>query len=185
MRVAQSLWPRGLVHGILQARILEWVAFPFSRGSSWPRNRTGVSCIAGRFFTNWAIREAWGSLPAEDFPELTLRQNDCGCSLWRLSHVSVDPWRVWSQELMPWVVRPRPEAPPGRRPRLEDPIWEWAYFSARWSFSDSSQPAPPSSSPGQENTCLDPEGCPQILSKYSVLFLIFFGKAISNVNSPC
>ena len=39
-------------------KILEWVAFPFSRGSSWLRNRTGVSCIAGRFFTNWAIREA-------------------------------------------------------------------------------------------------------------------------------
>ena len=41
-----------IVHGILQARILEWVAFPFSRGSSQPRNRTGVSCIAGGFFTN-------------------------------------------------------------------------------------------------------------------------------------
>ena len=40
-------------------RILEWVAYPFSRGSSWPRNQTGVSCIAGRFFTKWAIREAW------------------------------------------------------------------------------------------------------------------------------
>ena len=39
-------------------RILEWVAYPFSSGSSWPRNRTRVSCIAGRFFTNWAIREA-------------------------------------------------------------------------------------------------------------------------------
>ena len=38
--------------------ILEWVAYPFSRGSSWPRNRTGVSCIVCRFFTNWAIREA-------------------------------------------------------------------------------------------------------------------------------
>ena len=36
-------------------RILEWVAYPFSRGSSWPRNQTGVSCIAGRFFTNWAL----------------------------------------------------------------------------------------------------------------------------------
>ena len=83
------------VHGILQARILEWVAFPFSRGfsnpgieprslqadslpgepqgkpkntgvgslfllwgSSQPRNRTRVSCIAGRFFTSWATREA-------------------------------------------------------------------------------------------------------------------------------
>ena len=38
-------------------RILEWVAYPFSRGSSWPRNQTGVCCIAGGFFTNWAIRE--------------------------------------------------------------------------------------------------------------------------------
>ena len=46
------------VHGILQARILEWVAFPFSRGSSQPRDWTGVSCIAGRFFTNCAMREA-------------------------------------------------------------------------------------------------------------------------------
>ena len=42
------------VHGILQARILEWVAYSFSRGSSRPRNQTGVSCIAGGFFTNWA-----------------------------------------------------------------------------------------------------------------------------------
>ena len=39
------------VHGILQARILEWVAFPFSWGSSQPRDGTQVSCIAGRFFT--------------------------------------------------------------------------------------------------------------------------------------
>ena len=45
------------VYGILQARILLWVAFPFSRGSSQPRNWTGVSFIAGRFFTNWATRE--------------------------------------------------------------------------------------------------------------------------------
>ena len=43
-------------------RILEWVAYPFSSGCSWPRNWTRVSCIAGRFFTNWAIGEAliWG-----------------------------------------------------------------------------------------------------------------------------
>ena len=43
---------------ILQARILEWVAYPFSRGSSQPRNQTRVSCIAGGFFNNWATREA-------------------------------------------------------------------------------------------------------------------------------
>ena len=40
------------VHGILQARILEWVAFPFSRGSFQPRDRTQVPQIAGRFFTS-------------------------------------------------------------------------------------------------------------------------------------
>ena len=39
-------------------RILEWVAYPFSSRSSQPRNRTRVSCIAGRFFTSWAMREA-------------------------------------------------------------------------------------------------------------------------------
>ena len=49
-------WPDSSVHGILQARILEWVAMPASRGSSWLRNRTWVSCIAGRFFTDWASR---------------------------------------------------------------------------------------------------------------------------------
>ena len=46
------------VHGILQARILEWVAFPFSRGSSQPRDQTQVSLIVGGFFTNWATKEA-------------------------------------------------------------------------------------------------------------------------------
>ena len=53
------------VHGILQARILEWVAFPFSRGSSQPRDRTRVSCFAGGFFTSWAIREALKAKVAE------------------------------------------------------------------------------------------------------------------------
>ena len=42
------------VHGILQVRILEWVAYSFSSGSPQPRNQTGGSCIAGRFFTSWA-----------------------------------------------------------------------------------------------------------------------------------
>ena len=47
------------VYGILQARILEWLAFPFSRGSSQTRDRTQVSHIAGRFFTSSATREAF------------------------------------------------------------------------------------------------------------------------------
>ena len=47
-----------IVHGILQARILEWAAFPFSRGPSQPRDWTQVSHIAGGFFTIWATSEA-------------------------------------------------------------------------------------------------------------------------------
>ena len=50
--------PGSSVHGILQARILEWVAISFSRGSSHPRDRTRVSYVAGRFFTVSQIREA-------------------------------------------------------------------------------------------------------------------------------
>ena len=46
------------VHGILQARILEWLAISFSRGSSQPRDRTQASCIAGTCFNLWATREA-------------------------------------------------------------------------------------------------------------------------------
>ena len=62
------------VHEILQSRILEWVALSSSRGSSWPRDRTWVSYIVGRFFTIWATREAlypsihllWG-IGSQDF----------------------------------------------------------------------------------------------------------------------
>ena len=70
------------VCGILQARILEWVAFPFSRGSSQPRDWTQVSCIAGGFFTNWAIREA---------PRTQLTY-----SRWKLGHSF---WSLWDTEL--------------------------------------------------------------------------------------
>ena len=62
---------------ILQARILEWVAISFSKGSSQPRDQTLVSCIAGRFFTIWAIREA--------------NQNDCYCSVVKLCSTLCDP----------------------------------------------------------------------------------------------
>ena len=51
--------PGSSVHGILQARILEWGTIPFSGGSSQPRDQIWVSCIAGRFFIAWATREAW------------------------------------------------------------------------------------------------------------------------------
>ena len=51
--VSNSLQP----HWIVQARILEWIAIPFSRGSFWPRDQTQVFCIAGGLFTIWATRE--------------------------------------------------------------------------------------------------------------------------------
>ena len=57
--------PGSSIHGIFQARVLEWVAIFFSRGSSWPRGRTQVSRTAGRCFSIWATREAfeWGGYP--------------------------------------------------------------------------------------------------------------------------
>ena len=56
------------VHGILQARILEWVAFPFSGGSSQSRNKTQVSCIPGGFFSSWATRETPKILECVPYP---------------------------------------------------------------------------------------------------------------------
>ena len=62
--MSDHLWPRDCslpgssIHGILQARTLEWEASPFSRGSSQPRDQTWVSCIAGEFFTIWTTRES-------------------------------------------------------------------------------------------------------------------------------
>ena len=71
--------PGSTVHGLLQARILEWVAISFSRRSSWPK----VSCIAGRFFTNWATRE--------DPPQLLTSREKQGAGDW-LNH----PWPMFS-----------------------------------------------------------------------------------------
>ena len=76
-------------HGILQARILEWVAIPFSRGSSWPRDRTQVSSTVGRFITVWVTREANtpGKIRTHFKPQKQVRQinkrglqTECLCS---------------------------------------------------------------------------------------------------------
>jgi len=87
--VSDSLQP----HGILQARILEWVAVPFSRGSSQPRDRTQVSHIAGGFFTNWATREA---------------QKDA-----LLPHRGIQPRSpTWQAEILTMILKRRVQ-PPG------------------------------------------------------------------------
>ena len=81
------------IHGILQARILEWVAMPFPGGSSWPTNLTRVSCIAGRLFTSWATREAHGRLwghPNES--AVNWKEANFWVPLWS----ATNPCREWS-----------------------------------------------------------------------------------------
>ena len=71
-------------HGILQARILEWVACPFSGGSSQRRHQTQVSCIADGFFTRWATREALSVLKKKESEVAQLCPTLCSpmdCSL--------------------------------------------------------------------------------------------------------
>ena len=94
-------------HGILQARILEWVAFPFSRGSSQPREQTQVSHIAGGFFTSWATGKhkntRAGNLSLLQGIFLTQESNQgllhCRRILYHLSHQG-SPW------ILEWVTYP-------------------------------------------------------------------------------
>ena len=74
--------PGSSVHGILQARVLEQVAIPFSRGSYWPRDQTWVSCIAGRFFTVWATREAWYSIKTMTKKDYFMESLFSGSNIW-------------------------------------------------------------------------------------------------------
>ena len=67
--ISDSLWPHGLcsppgssVHVIFQARILEWVAISYSRGSAWPRDWSWVSCTAGIFFTIYLVKQTFSYL---------------------------------------------------------------------------------------------------------------------------
>ena len=101
--------PGSSVHGILQARILECIAIPFSRGSSWPRDWTQVSCIAGVYFTSWATREAdnngYGFRPGRRAPVVEGAERDQSKGMGRTpprSHVhSTSPLKtvliLWTQ----------------------------------------------------------------------------------------
>ena len=93
--------PGSSVHGILQPRILEWVAMLFSRGSSRPRDRTWVSHIVGRFFTVWATREAWqqGDRHQTDTQVLLW---ETSLSLKTLKHPNL-PFMVAASEHRLWV----------------------------------------------------------------------------------
>ena len=76
-------------------RILEWVTYPFSRGSSQPRNQTWVSCIAGGFFTNWAIRVV-KTIKKSEFQRID------GFKLWCWRRLLRVPWttRRFSQSIL-------------------------------------------------------------------------------------
>ena len=102
--------PWTIVHGILQARILEWVAVPFSRGSSQPRDQTQVSRIAGGFFTSWATREShiyhctciyhWGTLGLPRW--LSGKESTCQCR-----RCTLNPWVrkiLWRRKWQPSPV---------------------------------------------------------------------------------
>ena len=67
------------IHGIHQARVLEWIDFPFSRGSSQLRDQTQVSRIAGKIFTSWATREAQESWSGLTYPSSS---RSCQCRNW-------------------------------------------------------------------------------------------------------
>ena len=90
------------VHGILQARILKWVAISFSRGSSWPRDRTQVSHIAGRCFNLWATREALSVYRKMQKSGLTESiAFVCNSAIWSQYSVFSHPEFPWAS---PWGV---------------------------------------------------------------------------------
>ena len=117
------------VHGILQARILEWVAFPVSRGSSQPRNWTQISHTAGRFFTSWATREAQRC--SESNYKSTQSALTGTCKV--LCETRMDEWILWNS-LKPnwqtniWVDNIRTDRMPSG-PEEELKICNWIHLS--------------------------------------------------------
>ena len=94
--------PGSSVHGILQARILEWVAISFSRGSSQPRDWICVSRIAGRLFTIWATRES----PSPEI--LTINKPQCCCFFF----FNASSYLEKVHAAITWSRRPPDTAPP-------------------------------------------------------------------------
>ena len=106
------------VHGNYQARILEWVAIPFSRGSSLPRDGTQVAHIAGGFFVIWATREAqenwsgWPILSLGDLPDPGIELGSPALQVDSLpAELPGKPVQVLSDEGM--NLKSYPQQPPG------------------------------------------------------------------------
>ena len=79
------------VHGILQARILEWVAIPFSRESSWPRDRIQVSHIVVRFFTVWVTRETQNKWKKKKKKTITMNGGHSICRFYSKPFAALTP----------------------------------------------------------------------------------------------
>ena len=111
------------VQEILQARILEWVAYPFSSRSSRPRNQVGVSCIAGRFFSCWAARKGITNLDSIfKIRDIALLTKVCivkamgflivmyRCESWTIKkaeHQRIDGFKLWCWRRflrVPWTA---------------------------------------------------------------------------------
>ena len=101
--MSKSLQPHGLyslpvssVHGVLQARILEWVAPPSpGRWFSWGRDRTHVSCVAGRFFTVWTTKKAPHYLKVTTVSSLPLFPDSKNLPIFVQLGVCVVPQMEW------------------------------------------------------------------------------------------
>ena len=127
--VSSYLWPidcgspGSSVHGISQARILEWVAISFSRGSSWPRDQTWVSHIAGRFFTIWATREAPIKLASYEINYYSILLPTCYTDICQhggsvFSTFDSTEQTDWNRKLRSCKVKKE-----GKSPRREYKIW--------------------------------------------------------------
>ena len=106
--------PSSSVRGILQARILEWVAISFSRGSSWPRDRTRISRIGGRRFNLWATREALYPPKGDNLTDVTITPADTVTSffllLWQRYHQPNNLMVKESPQQAPWPhIKKSPE----------------------------------------------------------------------------
>ena len=132
------------VCGILQA-ILEWVAVPFSRGSSWPRDQTWVFCIAGRFFTVWATREAgignfyfckstcFLTLESKAVPQNTFVLRETGLLLLHLGQGGQTTCTAPSKPICFHIMRPQTKLQEILRPAVKAPI-SWLKLVNSWHF---------------------------------------------------
>ena len=90
------------VHRILQARMLEWVDIPFSRGSSPPWGWIQVSCIASKFFTIWAIWKAYSNVKQPVNTNARLGSSSLGIS-WMQFQVNIYRYQLMKQSLIPLI----------------------------------------------------------------------------------